>query len=61
MEAHGGYGFCGLAALQMLDKTSSCNIEKLLKWTSMRQMKLEGGFQGRTNKLVKIYLLTKVK
>lgn len=52
MEAHGGYSFCGLAALMLLGKGQLCNIDNLLKWTANRQMKVEGGFQGRTNKLV---------
>jgi protein farnesyltransferase subunit beta len=30
----------------------SCNIEAQENWLLKRQMKLEGGFQGRTNKLV---------
>ena len=45
MEAHGGYSFCGLAALMLLGKGQLCNIDNLLKWTANRQMKVEGGFQ----------------
>lgn len=52
MEAHGGYSFCGLAALMLLDKGHLCNLDTLLRWAANRQMRLEGGFQGRTNKLV---------
>lgn len=52
MEAHGGYAFCGFAALVLLGKGHLCDLKSLLKWTSNRQMSLEGGFQGRTNKLV---------
>eukprot|EP00095_Tigriopus_kingsejongensis_P000668 maker-scaffold340_size202118-snap-gene-0.18 protein:Tk00668 transcript:maker-scaffold340_size202118-snap-gene-0.18-mRNA-1 annotation:"protein farnesyltransferase subunit beta" len=52
MEAHGGYSFCGLAALVFLGKERLCNEDRLLRWASSRQMRLEGGFQGRTNKLV---------
>ncbi|KAL0079472.1 terpenoid cyclases/protein prenyltransferase alpha-alpha toroid [Phycomyces blakesleeanus] len=51
-EAHNGYTFCGLAAMDLLDGMSSLNMDKLIKWCSGRQMELEGGFQGRTNKLV---------
>ncbi|CAG2059160.1 unnamed protein product [Timema podura] len=40
-EAHGGYAFCGLAALRLLNKEHLCDMNALL-----------GGFQGRTNKLV---------
>ncbi|KAJ8309223.1 hypothetical protein KUTeg_014097 [Tegillarca granosa] len=52
MEAHGGYSFCGIAALTLLGHAKLCNIESLLRWTVNRQMSYEGGFQGRTNKLV---------
>jgi len=51
-EAHGGYAYCGLAALQILKRTDAIDLESLLRWTTQRQMSLEGGFQGRTNKLV---------
>ena len=52
MEAHGGYAFCGFAALVLLGKGHLCDLENLLRWATNRQMSLEGGFQGRTNKLV---------
>ena len=52
MEAHGGYSFCGLAALMLMGKERLCNLETLALWAANRQMRLEGGFQGRTNKLV---------
>ena len=45
MEAHGGYSFCGLAALMFLKKGRLCNIDTLLKWAANRQMRVEGGFQ----------------
>ncbi|KAK2157229.1 hypothetical protein LSH36_195g05038 [Paralvinella palmiformis] len=45
MEAHGGYAFCALAALVLIDRVHLCDIKGLL-------MSYEGGFQGRTNKLV---------
>lgn len=51
-EAHGGYAFCGLAALAMLNSASKLDLGRMLHWTSHRQMSLEGGFQGRSNKLV---------
>lgn len=51
-EAHGGYSFCSLAALVLLGKDHLINKTALLHWAAMRQMRLEGGFQGRTNKLV---------
>ncbi|XP_011137392.2 protein farnesyltransferase subunit beta [Harpegnathos saltator] len=52
MEAHGGYAYCGLAALVLLGKTYMCRLPALLRWIVNKQMRLEGGFQGRTNKLV---------
>ncbi|CAD7092769.1 unnamed protein product [Hermetia illucens] len=52
LEAHGGYTFCGIASLVFLGCTDKCNLDRLLKWTASRQMRFEGGFQGRTNKLV---------
>jgi protein farnesyltransferase subunit beta len=51
-EAHNGYTFCGLAAMEILGGMDQLNLEKLIHWCSERQMGLEGGFQGRTNKLV---------
>lgn len=44
--------FCGLAALKLLGKERICNIDSLTYWLVNKQMKFEGGFQGRTNKLV---------
>ncbi|XP_065166844.1 protein farnesyltransferase subunit beta [Atheta coriaria] len=52
MEAHGGYTFCGVAALVLLQKLHLCDSENLLRWIVNRQTRFEGGFQGRTNKLV---------
>ncbi|XP_015116348.1 protein farnesyltransferase subunit beta [Diachasma alloeum] len=52
MEAHGGYTYCGLASLVLLGKTHMCHLPSLLRWLVNKQMQLEGGFQGRTNKLV---------
>lgn len=52
LEAHGGYTFCGLASLVLLKQEALCDISSLLRWVSCRQMMLEGGFSGRTNKLV---------
>ncbi|KAI5643050.1 prenyltransferase and squalene oxidase repeat domain-containing protein [Phthorimaea operculella] len=52
MEAHGGYAFCGIASLALLNRTQLCDIDALLRWCVNRQMRVEGGFQGRTNKLV---------
>ncbi|XP_020292918.1 protein farnesyltransferase subunit beta isoform X1 [Pseudomyrmex gracilis] len=52
MEAHGGYAYCGIASLVMLGRTELCHLPSLLRWIVNKQMRLEGGFQGRTNKLV---------
>eukprot|EP00986_Skeletonema_menzelii_P006189 scaffold2335_cov135-Skeletonema_menzelii.AAC.2 len=51
-EAHGGYTFCALAALRILDFVSIINVETLRSWLARRQLEFEGGFCGRTNKLV---------
>eukprot|EP00007_Cunea_sp_BSH-02190019_P005763 CAMPEP_0174238096 /NCGR_PEP_ID=MMETSP0417-20130205/10196_1 /TAXON_ID=242541 /ORGANISM="Mayorella sp, Strain BSH-02190019" /LENGTH=415 /DNA_ID=CAMNT_0015316901 /DNA_START=76 /DNA_END=1320 /DNA_ORIENTATION=- len=51
-EAHGGYTFCGLAAAVLLDCTDRLNLDLLMEWLVNRQMPMEGGFQGRNNKLV---------
>lgn len=51
-EAHGGYTFCALAALRILGTVSLVDIDTLQSWLARRQMGFEGGFCGRTNKLV---------
>lgn len=51
-EAHGGYTFCGIASLILLNKLDVIDVNKLLYWLTNRQMTREGGFSGRTNKLV---------
>ncbi len=51
-EAHGGYNFCALATLLILNDFEKCQIANQRHWLVERQMKFEGGFQGRTNKLV---------
>jgi protein farnesyltransferase subunit beta len=59
-EAHGGYTFCAVAAIQIwLFHTKQwdyiktiINIDTLLQWLTVRQLSYEGGFNGRSNKLV---------
>eukprot|EP01101_Sappina_pedata_P009941 TRINITY_DN6145_c0_g1_i1.p1 TRINITY_DN6145_c0_g1~~TRINITY_DN6145_c0_g1_i1.p1 ORF type:complete len:378 (+),score=91.13 TRINITY_DN6145_c0_g1_i1:1-1134(+) len=51
-EAHGGYAFCGVSGLTILNKLNTLNVPRLLGWAIQRQMDFEGGFQGRSNKLV---------
>lgn len=51
-EAHGGYSFCAISSLVLLDSVYLINFDRLVKWTVHRQLIFEGGFQGRTNKLV---------
>ena len=58
-EAHGGYTFCALGALQIMAKAKGKKLEDtgvdcdaLRDWLVNRQMGYEGGFQGRCNKLV---------
>lgn len=51
-EAHGGYTFCGLAASALAGQTHHLDLPRLLHWAVHRQGAFEGGFNGRTNKLV---------
>eukprot|EP00297_Palpitomonas_bilix_P006660 CAMPEP_0113868838 /NCGR_PEP_ID=MMETSP0780_2-20120614/1212_1 /TAXON_ID=652834 /ORGANISM="Palpitomonas bilix" /LENGTH=405 /DNA_ID=CAMNT_0000853967 /DNA_START=256 /DNA_END=1473 /DNA_ORIENTATION=+ /assembly_acc=CAM_ASM_000599 len=51
-EAHGGYAFCAFAALRLIGEETSVDLNALAKWAVGQQMRLEGGFRGRTNKLV---------
>ncbi|GLI65989.1 hypothetical protein VaNZ11_009681 [Volvox africanus] len=55
-EAHGGYTFCGVAALMLAGGPSlvqsTLSVPQLLHWLVHRQGSMEGGFNGRTNKLV---------
>jgi len=51
-EAHGGYTFCGLAAMVLLDSVEMLRLSDLTAWLVQRQMSTHGGFQGRCNKLV---------
>jgi protein farnesyltransferase subunit beta len=51
-EAHGGYTFCGLAAALLAGEAHRLNLPRLLHWAVQRQGALEGGFCGRTHKLV---------
>lgn len=51
-EAHGGYSFCGIATLVLLRKLKEIDTDAFVRWLVGRQMSKEGGFNGRTNKLV---------
>lgn len=51
-EAHGGYAFCAVAGVFLLDGTSRLPVGPLLLWLCARQLQVEGSFSGRTNKLV---------
>eukprot|EP00873_Tetraselmis_striata_P018221 jgi/Tetstr1/438485/TSEL_027040.t1 len=51
-EAHGGYAFCGVAALALLGRLDALDVGRLLRWSASCQGGMEGGFMGRTNKLV---------
>ncbi|XP_008801084.1 protein farnesyltransferase subunit beta [Phoenix dactylifera] len=50
-EAHGGYTFCGLATMILINEADRLDLSSLLDWVAFRQG-VECGFQGRTNKLV---------
>jgi protein farnesyltransferase subunit beta len=56
-EAHGAYAFCGLGCLSILGPPEETlpkylDIPLLTHWLSSRQCSPEGGYNGRTNKLV---------
>jgi protein farnesyltransferase subunit beta len=51
-EAHGGYTYCAVAALELLGATNRVDVPALQAWLARRQMTYEGGFNGRCNKLV---------
>lgn len=54
-EAHGGYTYCAIASLSILGKEvllDSIKLDKLIDWIVTKQLRLEGGFCGRSNKLV---------
>lgn len=56
-EAHGAYAFCALACLCLYDVPHQAlskflDLDALTWWLSSRQYGPEGGFAGRTNKLV---------
>eukprot|EP00918_Siedleckia_nematoides_P100681 GHVU01219944.1.p3 GENE.GHVU01219944.1~~GHVU01219944.1.p3 ORF type:complete len:121 (-),score=13.32 GHVU01219944.1:1663-2025(-) len=51
-EAHGGFSYCGLAASVLIGQESKLDLHRLAHWLARRQMGVEGGFQGRTHKLV---------
>jgi len=51
-EAHGGYAFCGVAAAALLRRLDMLDLRRLLRWAAACQGTMEGGFMGRTNKLV---------
>ncbi|KAF7558949.1 hypothetical protein G7046_g5219 [Stylonectria norvegica] len=57
VEAHGAYAFCALGCLAILDSPHRSiprylDVPLLISWLSSRQYAPEGGFSGRTNKLV---------
>jgi protein farnesyltransferase subunit beta len=60
LEAHGGYGYCGVAVLGILREWLGRGwfegrldgFMKLAEWVSGRQMDVEGGVNGRVGKLV---------
>ncbi|KAL3823292.1 hypothetical protein ACHAXA_003440 [Cyclostephanos tholiformis] len=67
-DAHGGYAFCAIASLRLLLHCNGggrsrrvqrgrlledlIDVDALSSWLARRQMGYEGGFSGRTNKLV---------
>ena len=51
-EAHGAYTYCGLACLALLGEAGRLDLRALAQWCVRQQGGVEGGFRGRTNKLV---------
>lgn len=51
-EAHGGYTFCCVASLCLLNQLQRADLSALLRWLTNKQLTQEGGFCGRSNKLV---------
>lgn len=56
-EAHGAYAFCGLGCLAIMGPPKLTlhrylDVGRLIHWLSSRQCSPEGGYNGRTNKLV---------
>ncbi|KAF2264712.1 terpenoid cyclases/Protein prenyltransferase [Lojkania enalia] len=56
-EAHGAYAFCGLGCLSIMGPPKETvnqylDVPHLVQWLSYRQCAPEGGYNGRTNKLV---------
>ncbi|KAG5476449.1 hypothetical protein LSCM1_04155 [Leishmania martiniquensis] len=51
-EAHGAYTQCGLASLLVMKQPYMVHQASLRRWLAARQLNCEGGFNGRTNKLV---------
>lgn len=51
-EAHGGYTFCGVAALALMGELERLDVSRLMFWMANRQVDRLGGFNGRTNKLI---------
>ena len=51
-EAHGGYTYCAVAGLALAGALGRCDVRALTRWLVGRQAAVEGGLQGRCNKLV---------
>lgn len=51
-EAHGGNTFCAVAGASIAGEAAALEVEDIVDWAAMRQCRFEGGFCGRTNKLV---------
>ena len=50
VESHGGYGFCAIATLCILDACHLVDLDALDAWVARRQTNIEGGYQGRASK-----------
>ena len=51
-ESHSGFIHCGIGILYILGRLDDINLNKCVRYISLRQDEFSGGFSGRTNKLV---------
>ncbi len=48
-EAHGGYTFCGLAALMLVDQAHQLDLPRLVHWAVHMQVSMQGTWPIVTN------------
>ena len=50
--SNGRYSYFEISTLILLNKLNEIDIKSFILWLKLRKMIKEGGFNGRTNKLV---------